>query len=49
MLKGLKIHEDGLRAEVHGPEVLLEIFSSQVALAIPLCLAGSTVYSSALP
>jgi len=49
VLKGLQIHEDGLRAEVHGPEGPLEIFSRQVALAIPPCLAGTIAYSSALP
>jgi len=49
VLKGLQIHEDGLLAEVQGPEGLLEIFSRQIALAIPPRLAGAIAYSSALP
>jgi monoamine oxidase len=49
VLKGLQIHEDGLRAEVQGPEGVLGILSRQVALAIPPHLARTITNSSALP
>ena len=49
MLKGLQIHEDGLLANVQGPEGLLEVFYRQIALAIPPRLAGDIAYSLALP
>ena len=48
-LKGLQIHEDGVRAEVHGPEGDMEILAKQVALAIPPRLAGALVYRPELP
>ena len=49
VLKGLQIHEDGVRAAVQGPEGELEILAQQVALAIPPRLAGALAYRPALP
>ena len=49
MLNGLHIHEDWLLFEMQGPEGPLEIFSREVALAIPPRLVGIIGYSSALP
>jgi len=48
-LKGLQIQEDGVSAEVQGPEGELKIFAQRVALAIPPRLAGALAYRPELP
>jgi len=49
VLKGLQIQNDGVRAEVQGPDGDLEILAKQVALAIPPRVAGALPFTPELP